>query len=68
MELEQALQKLRNITKTSSSLDAFQHIDLSLAPASERADYELALKTLYKNIYEGVLTKDEAMRKIFDPQ
>jgi hypothetical protein len=64
MEIVKAFELLKTITKPSTSLDAFTHMDMSLVPAKDLAEFELALKIIYKQIIEGNLTKEEASKRI----
>ncbi|MGK0367043.1 MAG: hypothetical protein ACI9QD_000176 [Thermoproteota archaeon] len=65
MELDQAIKTLKKTVKPSTSLDEFLHMDLSLIPAAEQEEYQLALKTIYKLIYEGELTMEAVRSKLF---
>lgn len=64
MELSQAIDALKKITKQSVALDESLHIDLTLVSASQRQFYEDALKIVYKNIKEGTTTREEIISKI----
>lgn len=63
MQIEQAIEKLRTIVKNAGTIDQ-NHLDLSLVPAEKRNEYEEALKFSYKAIKDGVISKDEFLRKL----
>lgn len=63
MELEQAIQLLKNVVKDNGTNDQ-KHIDLTLIPVSEKDKYEKALVVAQMAIIEGKITKDEFLRQI----
>jgi hypothetical protein len=62
----EAIELLKNIIKNSTASDEFLHIDLSLVPAEQRSLYESALKTTYRAILKGEITRDEVNKLIFE--
>lgn len=62
MELNEAIQLLRNAVKHAANKD--KHLDLTLVAANERPKYEKALVVSQLCIKEGKITKDEFMRQI----
>ena len=58
MELDQAIDLLKNAVKTSH-LPGQKHIDLSLVQADERADYEKALMICRSQVIAGTLTEQD---------
>lgn len=65
MDLDQAIAILKTIKKSSTALDEFLHVDLSLVAADELDKFQTALKVVYKNIYEGNVSKEDIRSKIF---
>lgn len=66
MELDKAIQILREIKKPSEATDQFLHVDLGLIASDKVSQYENALKIVYKNIYEGKITREEVRDKLFN--
>lgn len=63
MELENAIELLRNAVKETDTNDT-KHIDLTLVPADVRGQYEEALKVSGTAIKEGKITRDEFLRRV----
>lgn len=63
MEIESVIEKLRSIVKNAGNVDQ-NHLDLNLVPSEKRDEYVEALKLSYKAIKDGVITKDEFLRKL----
>jgi hypothetical protein len=64
--LEDAIHLLKSIIKNSTATDQFLHMDLSLVPAEQRGVYEDALKTTYRAILKGEISRDEVNKRIFE--
>ncbi|HLW57164.1 MAG TPA: hypothetical protein VKY27_07250 [Bacteriovoracaceae bacterium] len=63
MEIESVIEKLRAIVKNAGNVDQ-NHLDLNLVPSEKRDEYVEALKFSYQAIKDGVITKDEFLRKL----
>lgn len=63
MELENAIELLKNAVKNTSTNDT-NHIDLTLVPAEDRHKYEEAMKISGLAIKEGKITRDEFLRRV----
>lgn len=63
MELEQAIEMLRNIVKNNSTNDD-NHFDLTLVPADKKAQYSKALVVAQLAIKDGKITRDEFLRQV----
>jgi len=64
--LQESIQLLKKIIKNSTATDQFLHIDLSLVAADQRAIYQEALKTTYKAVLKGEITREDVNRLIFE--
>jgi hypothetical protein len=64
--LQEAVQLLKTIIKNSTATDQFLHIDLSLVPAEQRGVYESALKTTYRAILKGEISREDVNKLIFE--
>jgi hypothetical protein len=62
MEINEAINLLKNIMKNSTALDEFRHINLTLAPASERPKYQKALKIVADSIQAGKISKEDVQK------
>jgi len=58
MDLESAIKLLKNIVK-ESHLPGQKHIDLTLAQADERAEYEKALMLTRQEVIKGTLSEED---------
>lgn len=63
MELDQAIELLKNAVKNCGTIDQ-KHIDLTVVPASEREIYEKALAISQLCVREGKITRDELLRRL----
>lgn len=64
MELVQALDLLKTVTKPSTALDEFVHIDFSLIAADKKELYQKALMIAKKAIKENEITKEEFEKRV----
>lgn len=62
MDIDQAIGLIKNTVKHTGTIDQ-KHIDLTLIPASERSLYEKALAISALAIKDGVITRDEFLRR-----
>jgi hypothetical protein len=63
MELDQAIELLKNAVKNCGTIDQ-KHIDLTVVPASDREKYEKALAISQLSVREGKITRDELLRRL----
>jgi hypothetical protein len=63
MELEEAVHILKKIVKNNST-NGENHFDLTLVPAVEKPLYVEALKVSQQSIKDGVITKDDFLRRV----
>jgi hypothetical protein len=63
MNLDEAISLLKNAVKYTGTIDQ-KHIDLTVVPADERHIYEKALACAQLSIKDGLITKDEFMRRV----
>lgn len=63
MELEEVINKLKTLVKNAGNVDQ-NHMDLSLVPSDKRDEYVKAIKFSQKAIKEGLITKEELLRKL----
>jgi len=63
MELNQALELLKNAVKYTGTIDQ-KHIDLSLVPTQDRPQYAKALVVAKLALESGAISKDELGRKL----
>jgi hypothetical protein len=64
MEISDAINLLKNLVKTSTSLDEFNHLDLSIAQAHERSRYQKAMQVVGVAIKAGELDQVEFERQV----
>ncbi|MCB9092107.1 MAG: hypothetical protein H6620_06060 [Halobacteriovoraceae bacterium] len=64
MEITQAIELLKKTVKHSTATDEFRHMDLTLVPSSERAQYQEALKVISKAIRENEMTREEFEKQV----
>ncbi len=57
--LEEAIKLLKRTVKSSTALDEFKHIDLSLVASDQRQQYVQALMLVKKSISENLITKEQ---------
>jgi hypothetical protein len=62
--LQSAMEKLSKIVFWAESSTTIKRIDFNLAPASERASYEEALKLVTDAIKRGELTQAEFLHRV----
>jgi len=63
VELEQAINLLRNAVKHTGTIDQ-KHIDLTIVPNEKRPEYEKALVICQTSIKEGKISRDEFLAKV----
>ena len=63
MQLDEAIELLKKAVKFTGTIDQ-KHIDLTIVPAAERPQYEKALAVSQLSIKDGIITKDEFMRRV----
>lgn len=63
MEIEQAINLLKNVVKYSH-LDNQKHLDLAVAVAHERPEYEKALMIVTAAVARGEMTDSELKTKL----
>lgn len=63
LDLESAIDLLKNIVKESEALDKSRHFDLTLVPAGDRNMYVAALKRIHKAIRLKEVTADYIEKK-----
>lgn len=63
MELDQALELLKNIVKENGTNDQ-KHLDLGLVSVDERPLYEKALRVAKLAVHKGKITQDEFCHRI----
>ncbi|WP_408096470.1 hypothetical protein ACJVC5_15630 [Peredibacter sp. HCB2-198] len=63
MELEQAIELLKTAVKNNGVNDE-RHIDLTLVPVEQKAQYEKALVVSKMAILDGKMTQDEFKRLV----
>ena len=63
MDLEQAINILKNAVKFTGTIDQ-KHIDLTIVPADKRPLYEKAMAVGAISIQEGKITRDEFLRRV----
>ncbi len=64
MEVQEAIELLKHTVKTSTALDEFKHIDLTLVPAEKKDLYQKALLVVQKAMREGELTQEDFERSV----
>lgn len=64
MNINEAIQSLQTIMKQSAALDNFNHIELRLAPADKKDEYEKALFVLNQAIQTGEYTQADLLKKL----
>ncbi|HXH29416.1 MAG TPA: hypothetical protein VNJ01_01265 [Bacteriovoracaceae bacterium] len=63
MELDKAIELLRKAVKYTGVIDQ-KHIDLTLVPVAERAEYEKALVISQTAIKEGKISREEFLKQV----
>lgn len=63
MDLEQAIELLKNAVKYTGNIDQ-KHIDLTIVPADQRVQYEKAMAIGALSIKDGKITRDEFLRRV----
>ena len=63
MDLEQAIELLKNAVKNNSTNDE-NHLDLTLIPIEDKPKYQKALVIAQLAIQEGKLTKEDFKHRI----
>jgi len=64
MDLNKAIEFLKEGVKISTSLDEFKHIDLTLFPASAQKKAQECFMIVSKAIRDGELTQEEFLQKV----
>lgn len=63
MDLDQAIKLLSTAVKYTGTIDQ-KHIDLTIVPAVERPTYEKAMAVSALSIKDGIITRDEFLRRV----
>ncbi|MBA2406125.1 MAG: hypothetical protein H0V66_15220 [Bdellovibrionales bacterium] len=63
MDLDQAIELLKNAVKHTGNIDQ-KHIDLTIVPSDQRGLYEKALAVSALSIKDGKITRDEFLRRV----